>query len=127
MNLDAQQLKDPFTWHDRQVSKKLFEQRRIDAAAKRTPGQQIVRLDAKFGVGVGAAKERAKLQARMDVAHKAALEKRQGATAALVRDVSKLLEKVPGLDSKEGREMRRRERDKRRGKKNRRRTEMSAA
>lgn len=31
----------------------------------RTPAQQIQRLDAKLGVGVGAKKERARLQAQM--------------------------------------------------------------
>lgn len=47
------------------------EQRRADAqerqaeAAKRTPEEQLARLDLKFGPGLGAKKERAKLAARI--------------------------------------------------------------
>lgn len=36
-------------------------QKRKEEREKRTPAQQLVRLDAAFGVGVGANKERARL------------------------------------------------------------------
>lgn len=38
---------------------------RIEAAAQRTPEEQLARLDAAFGKGKGAVKERAKLAARI--------------------------------------------------------------
>lgn len=39
---------------------------RQEASNKLTASQRIAKLDAKFGTGVGAKKERAKLQAKLD-------------------------------------------------------------
>jgi hypothetical protein len=42
-----------------------------EARANRTPQQQLVRLDIRFGKGVGAVKERARLAAQIDKPKKA--------------------------------------------------------
>jgi hypothetical protein len=45
--------------------RRLSAQQRVAEAAKRTPEEQIARLDTMFGVGLGAQKERAKLAKRI--------------------------------------------------------------
>ena len=115
-------------YQEKQVAKKAACDARTAAAAKRTPGQQLARLDAKFGKdadgnGLGATKERAKLQKRIDAAHQAALEKSKTSRPSLAAEVAAALvesarkmKRAPGLDSPEGREMRQVARDKREGK-----------
>ena len=45
-----------------------------EAAKNRTPKEQVVRLDDRLGTGLGAKKERAKLQATIDRAVKKVVE-----------------------------------------------------
>ena len=49
-----------------QLLKKELVQERQMIAARRTPYEQFARLDEKFGPGIGAAKERAKLRKQME-------------------------------------------------------------
>ncbi len=49
------------TWEANQFEKKRSSKERQEVADKRTPQEQIRRLDSMFGEGVGAVKERAKL------------------------------------------------------------------
>ena len=55
----------------RRDTRRLSAAQRIEAAKNRTPEEQLARLDAALGVGVGATKERAKLAKRIKAALKA--------------------------------------------------------
>ena len=50
------------TYQAKQAAKKAFERERIAAAAKRTPMQQLRRLDERLGKNMGAHKERERLE-----------------------------------------------------------------
>lgn len=52
-------------WRARQEEKKASALERQEVAAKRTPQEQLERLDKMFGQGNGAVKERAKLARRL--------------------------------------------------------------
>lgn len=49
--------------NQRNLDKRNQAEARTEAHAKRTPEQQLAQLDARLGKGVGAARERAKLEA----------------------------------------------------------------
>lgn len=53
-------------WDEKQKQKGLAFDDRLDARAKRSDADQIALLDKKFGVGIGAKKERARLAARIN-------------------------------------------------------------
>jgi len=55
-------------WRERRAAKAERLNARQEAAAKRTPQEQLKRLDMMFGKGKGATKERAKLAARINKA-----------------------------------------------------------
>ena len=55
----------------RRERRKLSAGARQAVAALRTPEEQLARLDAAFGAGVGAKKERAKLLRKIEAAFKA--------------------------------------------------------
>ena len=48
-------------WDDRKDDQAVQRESRIEAAASRTPAQQLRRLNERLGAGVGAKRERAKL------------------------------------------------------------------
>ena len=54
---------------ERRNARRLAAEKRTQDRATRTSQEQIVRLDQMFGVGLGAKKERAKLQARINKVH----------------------------------------------------------
>jgi hypothetical protein len=56
--------------HYRVAQRELEANQRQDARDHRTPGQQMALLDSRLGQGLGAKKERAKLQAAIDKAAK---------------------------------------------------------
>lgn len=63
-------MKSNLNWHEHQAQKKANEQARIAIARMRSPTDQLERLDMKLGKGLGAAKERAKLVAKVADAKK---------------------------------------------------------
>lgn len=62
------QIEHKARWDARQKAKQLGEMERIAAAAHRSPQDQLKRLDQILGVGVGAARERARLTAKIQAA-----------------------------------------------------------
>ena len=53
-------------WKQKQAEKKERALERQEVASKRTPQEQLARLDKMFGEGQGARKERAKLNKRIE-------------------------------------------------------------
>lgn len=60
----------------RKNTNKKFALERQEVAKNRTPQEQLARLDAKFGAGQGAVKERAKLAKRIRDAEEAKLNQK---------------------------------------------------
>lgn len=61
----------------RKNTNKKFALERQEVAKNRTPQEQLSRLDAKFGTGQGAVKERAKLAKRIKDAAETSLNKKK--------------------------------------------------
>ncbi len=81
----------PYANHREQLQAQAKE--RQEAASKRTPEEQLARLDELLGKGQGAKKERAKLQARIEKAKKEAQEEVARKQAEEMRKLAKKAKK----------------------------------